>query len=52
MPGEFNCLDKDEWKELPGRHVHKSGNVYAGKEYMEDYEVRVFVRKLTNNEKQ
>ncbi|HEX7543038.1 MAG TPA: hypothetical protein VF385_03080 [Patescibacteria group bacterium] len=32
MPGEFNCLEKDEWKELIDRHVHKSGNVYAGKE--------------------
>jgi len=46
MPGEFNCLDKDVWKELPDRHVHKSGNVYAGKEYTESYEVHVFVRKL------
>jgi hypothetical protein len=32
MPGEFTQLDKDVWKELPDRHVHKSGNVYAGKE--------------------
>jgi hypothetical protein len=47
MPGEFNCLDKDIWKELPDRHVHKSGNVYAGKEYNEGYEVRVFVRKIS-----
>jgi hypothetical protein len=48
MPGEFTCLDKDEWKELPDRHVHKSGNVYAGKEYTEGYEVRVYVRKVEN----
>jgi len=48
MPGEFNCLDKDIWKELSDRHVHKSGNVYAGKEYNLNYEVRVFVRKLTD----
>jgi len=46
MPGEFNCLDKDKWKELPDRHVHKSGNVYAGKEYNEGYAVRVFVQKI------
>jgi hypothetical protein len=46
MPGEFTQLDKDIWKELPDRHVHKSGNVYAAKEYTEGYEVRVFVRKI------
>lgn len=41
-------LDKDEWNEILNRHVHKSGNVYAGKEYNESYEVRVFIRKLTH----
>lgn len=46
MPGEYNQLDKDEWKELPDRHIHKSGNVYTSKEYIENYEVRVFVRKI------
>ena len=45
MPGEHHQLDKDMWKELPDRHVHKSGNVYVGKDYSEKYEVRVFVRK-------
>ena len=45
MPGEHHQLDKDMWKELPDRTVNKSGNVYAGKEYYEKYEVRVFVRK-------
>lgn len=46
MPGEYAQLDKDEWKELPDRHIHKSGNLYAGKTYSEGYEVRVFVRKI------
>jgi hypothetical protein len=46
MPGEYTVLDKDIWKELPNRHVHKSGNVYTGKEYTEGYEVRVYVRKI------
>ncbi len=45
MPGEYNQLDKDDWIEILDRHVHKSGNVYAGKVYAEGYEVRVFVRK-------
>jgi len=34
------------FQELTDRHIHKSGNVYAGKEYIEGYEVRVFVRKI------
>lgn len=46
MPGEYTQLDKDEWKEIPNRHIHKSGNVYAGIVYTEDYDVRVFVRKI------
>jgi hypothetical protein len=46
MPGEYTQLDKDEWTELPDRHVHKSGNVYAGKEYHDGFNVRVFVRKI------
>lgn len=48
MPGEYTQLDKDDWKEIPDRHVHKSGNVYTGKQFVEGYEVRVFVRKLTD----
>lgn len=46
MPGEYTQLDKDDWKEIPDRHVHKSGNVFAGKGYTEGYEVRLFVRKI------
>ena len=46
MPGEYHQLDKDEWKEIPDRCVHKSGNVYAGKMYADRYDVRVFVRKI------
>jgi hypothetical protein len=46
MPGEYTQLDKDIWKELPDRKVVKSGNIYAGKEFIEGYEVRVFVRKI------
>ena len=48
MPGEYTTLDKDIWIEIPDRHVHKSGNVYTGKEYNDGFEVRVFVRKLTD----
>lgn len=47
MPGEYNQLDKDVWEEIPDRHVHKSGNVYVGKDYFEKYEVRVFVREIS-----
>jgi hypothetical protein len=46
MPEEYTQLDKDQWKEIPDRHVHKSGNVYAGKEYSKGYEVRIFVREM------
>ena len=46
MPGEYNQLDKDVWKEIPERHVHKSGNVYVGKDFFKKYEVRVFVREI------
>ena len=46
MVGEFTTLDKDEWREIPDRHVHRSGNVFAGKGYMDGYEVRLFVRKI------
>jgi hypothetical protein len=48
MTGEYTMLDKENWTELPARHVHRSGNVYAGKVYTEGYEVRVFIRKLTD----
>lgn len=48
MTGEYTMLDKDKWIEIPERHVHRSGNVYTGKQFMEGYEVRVFVRKLTD----
>ena len=51
MPGEYTLLDKDIWNELPDRHVHKSGNVFAGKGYAEGYEVRLFVRKIKEDEK-
>lgn len=50
MPGEYTQLDTDIWEELPNRHVYKSGNLYAGKEYSEGYDVRVFVRKLDRSE--
>jgi hypothetical protein len=46
MPGEYIMLDKDEWQEIPNRHIHKSGNVYAGKEYTVGYEVRMYIRKI------
>lgn len=48
MTGEYTMLDKDKWIEITDRHVHKSGNVYAGKQYNDGYDVRVFVRKLTD----
>ena len=47
MPGEYTQLDKDDWKEILDRHVHRSGNVFAGKSYTDGYEVRLFVRKIT-----
>jgi hypothetical protein len=46
MSGIFTCMDQDEWNEIKDRHVHSSGNVYAGKEYREGYEVKVFVRRV------
>jgi len=46
MPGEYNQLDKDVWEEVPKRHILKSGNVYVGKNFFEEYDVRVFVRKM------
>jgi len=46
MSGVFTLLDQDVWIEIPGRHVSRSGNVYAGEEYKTDCEVKVFVRKL------
>ncbi len=46
MSGVFTSLDQDEWKELPDRHVSKSGNVYAGLDYRKDFEVKVFVKRI------
>lgn len=44
MSGAFTMLNQDEWKELSDRHVSNSGTIYAGKEYRDKYEVKVFVR--------
>jgi len=49
MPGEYHQLDKDKWTELPDRHINKSGNVHTSKEYVENYEVRVFVRNINSS---
>jgi hypothetical protein len=46
MSGVFTLLDQDEWKEIPDRHVSRSGNVYAGEEYKKDHEVKLFVKKI------
>ena len=46
MSGVFTLLDQDVWIEIPGRHVSRSGNVYAGEEYKKEYEVKLFVKKL------
>jgi beta-N-acetylglucosaminidase len=52
MPGEFHCLDKDHWTEIPDRNIIKGGTTYVGKDYIPDengnptYEVRVYIRKL------
>jgi len=45
MSGAFTLLDQDEWEELQDRHVQASGNIYAGKDYTKDHEVKVFVKK-------
>ena len=48
MSGTYTTLDQDEWKELAGRHISKSGTIYAGKGYKEGYEIKVFVSKIEN----
>ena len=49
MSGAFTILDQDEWKELLNRHVQTSGNIYVGKDYTKDHEVKVFVKKGKRN---
>jgi len=46
MTGVFTCLDQDDWVEIPDRHVRKSGNSYVGKDFHENHEIKVFVRKI------
>jgi hypothetical protein len=46
MSGIFTVLDNDQWKEITDRHVNNAGVVFAGKEYSQDYEVKLFVRKI------
>jgi hypothetical protein len=46
MSGSYIQLDEDVWTEIPDRHIHKSGNVYASKVYKNGYEVRLFIRKM------
>jgi hypothetical protein len=45
MSGSYIQLDEEVWTEIPNRHIHRSGNVYASKVYKNGYEVRLFIRK-------
>lgn len=50
MSGIYTVLDNDLWIEIKDRHVNTTGVVFAGKQYAQAYEVRVYVKKITEDE--
>jgi len=51
IPNRLHCLDADKWEEIPDRTIGTTGNVYVGRDYIpkegkEQYQVRVFVKKI------
>lgn len=46
MVGEFIQLDTDIWEMLSVKQVNNAGNLFVGKGYAENYEFKVFARKL------
>jgi len=40
--GEYIVLDRMKWREIPDKHVRKSGDVYLGQQYI-GKEIRIFI---------
>ena len=56
IPNRLHCLDADKWQELESRVIGGTGNIYTSRDYApskdgkEQYQVRVFVKKVEQNQ--